>query len=85
MDHKLSAMSQFFSDSSVAYFPGFLTVYTPFRQLRFSADTWILRVPLVRTKMRGLLTLVCAIRRYRNGRYYHYYYYLDTILLPREL
>ena len=42
-----------FSDSCPAYFSDLLTVYTPSRQLRSSADTWILHVPHVRTKTFG--------------------------------
>ena len=50
-DYKLSTICHnFFSDSSPAYFSDLLTVYTPFRQLRSSADTWILHIPHVRTK-----------------------------------
>ena len=39
-----------FSDSSPACHSDLLTVYTPSRQLRSSADTRILRIPHVRTK-----------------------------------
>ena len=42
VDHKLSTICHFFSsDSSPAYLSDLLTVYTPSRQLRSSADTRI--------------------------------------------
>ena len=51
IDYKLSTFCQyFFSGSSPAYFSDLFTVYTPSRQLRSSADTWILYIPHVRTK-----------------------------------
>ena len=43
----------FFSNSSPAYFSDLLTVYTPSRQLRSSADERTLRIPHVRTKPFG--------------------------------
>ena len=52
--YKLSIICHnFFSDSSPAYLSDLLTVYTPFRQPRSSADTRTLRIPHVKTKIFG--------------------------------
>ena len=54
VDYKLSTICHnFFSGSSPAYLSGLLTLYTPSRQLRSSADTRTLRIPHVKTKTFG--------------------------------
>ena len=53
IDYKLSTSCHNFSDSPPAYLSDLLTVYTPSRQLRSSADTRTLRVPHVKTKTFG--------------------------------
>ena len=51
IDYNLSTICHnFFSDLSPAYFPDHLTVYTSSRQLRSSAETWILCIPHVTQK-----------------------------------
>ena len=53
-DYKLSTIGHnVFSDSSPAHFSDLLTVYTPSRQLRSSADTRTLRIPHVKTESFG--------------------------------
>ena len=54
VDYKLSTICHnFFSGSSPAYLSDLLTLYTPSRQLRSSADTRTLRIPHVKTKTFG--------------------------------
>ena len=51
IDYKLLTICHnFFFDLSTAYFSDLLTVYTPFRQLHSSEDTWILCILHVSTK-----------------------------------
>ena len=53
-DYKLSTIGHnVFSDSSSAQFSDLLTVHTPSRQLRSSADTRTLRIPHVKTETFG--------------------------------
>ena len=53
-DLKLSIICQnIFSDAAPACFSDILSVYTPSRQLRSSADTRILHIPHVQTKTFG--------------------------------
>ena len=50
-----------FSDSSPAHLSGLLTVYTPSRQLRSSADKQLLRIPHVKTNTSGQCSIsYCA-------------------------
>ena len=54
VDYKLSTVClNFFSDSSPVHLSDLLSVYTPSRQLRSSADTRTLRIPQVKTKTFG--------------------------------
>ena len=59
IDYKLLTICHnFFSDSFPAYLSDLLTVYTPSRQLRSSADTRTLRVPHVKTQTFGQRSLL---------------------------
>ena len=53
VDNLSTVCHNFFSDSSPAYLSDPLTVYTPSRQLRSSADTRSLRIPHVKTQTFG--------------------------------
>ena len=53
IEYKLSVLYHFFSDSCPSYLADLLSVYSPSRTLRFSADTLILKVPVTRTKTYG--------------------------------
>ena len=68
IDYKLSVLCHnYISGSAPEYFGQLLTIYTPSRQLRSSADDSILVIPKVRTKTFGERSfLFCASRQWNS-------------------
>ena len=61
IDYKLSVLCHnFFSDSCPSYLADLLSVYSPSRTLRSSADTRTLKVPVTRTKTYGQRSFLCC-------------------------
>ena len=68
IDYKLAVLCHnFFSDSCPSYLTELLSVYSPTRQLRSSADTRVLSVPTTRTKTFGERSFsFCAAKQWNS-------------------